>query len=200
MFHEATDHCYRNCLGHFGQNAAILDVGIGNGLMMKNYHPLIKSKGLKIIGLDINKTYLNHCDNLIQSYGLEDYIQICNTPVESYVPQNGNGYDFILFSMSFMLLEDQKSVLDRVKHWLAPGGQIVFFQTVFKLKFILMEVIKPRLRYITTIDFGKITYETDFFSLLDETNLSILEDRLLKHTWYKGEYRMIVTKNGDGRA
>ncbi|MBW1698004.1 MAG: class I SAM-dependent methyltransferase [Deltaproteobacteria bacterium] len=197
MIEEATDHCYRNCLNYFEHNSSILDVGIGNGLMMKTYHPLIKSKGLKITGLDINKAYLNHCDSLIHSYGLENHIRICNQPVETYIPLNGNCYDFILFSMSFMLLKDQKAVLQRVKNWLKPGGKVVFFQTIFKMKSKLMEYVKPRLRYITTIDFGSVTYENDFFKLLEETNLSILEDRLLKRKWFKGEYRMIVTEKAN---
>jgi alpha-N-acetylglucosaminidase len=197
MIKEATDHCYGNCLDYFAQNSSILDVGIGNGLMMKTYHPLIKSKGLKITGLDINKTYLNHCDNLIHSYGLENNIQICNQAVEAYVPRNGSCYDFVLFSMSFMLLSDQKTVLKRVRKWLKPDGQILFFHTVFKMKSKLMEYVKPRLKYITTIDFGNVTYENDFLALLKDTDLSILEDRLLEQKWFKGEYRMIVTKKAD---
>ena len=197
MIKEATDHCYRNCLDYFEQNSSILDVGIGNGLMMKTYHPLIKSKGLKITGLDINKAYLNHCDSLIHSFGLENHIQICNQPVEAYVPVNGSCYDFILFSMSFMLLSDQKTVLQRVRKWLKPQGQIVFFHTVFKMKSKLMEYVKPRLKYITTIDFGNVTYENDFLALLKDIDLSVLEDRLLEQKWFKGEYRMIVTKKAD---
>ena len=197
VIEEATHHCYQSCLNYFGQDSAILDVGIGNGIMLKTYHPLIKSKRLKITGLDINKEYLNHCDSLIHNYGLENYIEICNEPVESYVPQGDSCFDFILFSMSFMLLPDQKSVLKRIKSWLNPNGQIVFFQTVYKMQFKLMEFIKPRLKYITTIDFGSVTYETDFFDTLKETSLSVLEDRLLKQKWFRGEYRMIATAKPD---
>lgn len=197
MIEEATHHCYQNCLNYFGQNASILDVGIGNGIMLKTYHPLIKSKRFKITGLDINKEYLNHCDCLIHNYGLEDYIKICNQPVESYMPQGNSRFDFILFSMSFMLLPDQRGVLQRVKNWLKPNGQIVFFQTVYRMPFKLMEFIKPRLKYITTIDFGRVTYETEFFNTLKETDLSVLEDRLLKEKWFRGEYRMIATEKAN---
>ena len=60
-----------------------------------------------------------------------------------------------------------------------------------------MEVIKPGLKYVTTIDFGSVTYETDFFDTLKETNLSVLDDRLLKQKWFRGEYRMIATAKAD---
>ncbi len=190
---DVTDHCYKNSLGYFSNNSTILDVGIGNGLMMKNYHSLIKSKRLKITGIDINKQYLNHCDHLIRTYQLENNIEIFCKPVETYEPQKKGYFDYIFFSMSFMLFNDQKLVLDRIKDWLKVGGEIIFFQTMFKERFRLMEIIKPKLKYITTIDFGNVTYEEDFFALLDEKKLSILEDRLLKREWFKGEYRMIVT-------
>lgn len=92
-----------------------------------------------------------------------------------------------------MLFNNQEFVLDRIKNWLKPDGEIVFFQTMFKEKVRLIEFIKPKLKYITTIDFGKVTYEKDFFALMNEKKLSISEDRLIKKAWFKGEYRMIVT-------
>ena len=190
---DVTNYCYENCLDYFSKNSAILDVGIGNGVMMKNYHSLIKSKGLKITGIDINKNYLNHCESLIKAYQLESYIEIYNKSVESYFPPEKNYFDFVLFSMSFMLFEDQWLVLDHVKDWLKPSGKIVFFQTMFKEKSSLIDFIKPKLKYLTTIDFGKVTYEDDFFALLNAKNLSVSEDRLIKREWFNGEYRMIAT-------
>ena len=160
---------------------------------MKNYHSLIKSKGLMITGIDINKNYINHCNSLIRTYQLGNYIETCHVSVETYEPPKKEYFDFILFSMSFMLLNDQQLVLDQIKDWLKPDGKIVFFQTMFKERSRLMEFIKPRLKYITTIDFGKVTYEKDFLALLNEKELSISEDRLIKQRWFKGKYRMIVT-------
>lgn len=192
IIHDATDHCYRNCLDYFHENTRILDVGIGNGLMMESCHPIIKAKGLHIIGLDVNESYLNHCGEMIQTYGLNSHVQIYGQPVEIYEPETKPVFDFILFSMSFMLIPNQREVLDRVVSWLKPNGRIVFFQTLFTEKSRLIEFIKPRLKYITTIDFGDVTYEKDFIFLLQEKELTILENRCIKHTWFRGEYRMIV--------
>ena len=196
---SVTNYCYKNCLEYFTPDSTILDVGIGNGVMLKNYHMLIKDKMLKITGIDINKSYLDHCNGFIKAYRLEDYIQIHQQPVQSYEPPSSPYFDFILFSMSFMLFNQQGVVLDRVKEWLKPGGKIIFFQTMFKERAPLMELIKPKLKFVTTIDFGKVTYEKPFFALLDEKNLTINEDRLIKKEWFKGEYRMIVSslQNGD---
>lgn len=200
---DVTDLCYKNCLSYFPEKSRVLDVGIGNGVMTKNYHSLIKNKDIKITGIDINKSYLNHCDRLIRAYQLENHIQIFHKSVEAYAPPQKEYFDFILFSMSFMLFHNQQIVLDRVRHWLKPEGKIVFFQTMFQKRSRLMEFVKPKLKYFTTIDFGKVTYDHDFYHLLERNHLSIFEDKLLKREWFKGEYRIIVTSvsngNGGGR-
>jgi SAM-dependent methyltransferase len=197
---SATNHCYKNCLEYLPDNSSILDVGIGNGIMLKNYHSLIKGKGLKITGIDINKIYLAHCSSLIRGYQLENHVEILHVPVESYQPPRGQYFDFILFSMSFMLLVDQHLVLDRIRDWLKPGGKIIFFQAMFGRKYWFIDFIKPKLKYMTTVDFGSAIYEEDFFAVLNEKNLSVSEYRPVKKEWHKGLYCMIVASIGDGRG
>jgi len=198
---DVTDICYKNCLDYFPPDSKILDVGIGNGIMIRQYHDVIKSKGLQITGIDINEDYLKHCRSLIRRWELGDQIEVHFSPVESYAPPEGEYFDYILFSMSFMLFEDQKLVLDRIKPWLKPYGKVVFFQTMFKDKSLLLEVIKPKLKYVTTIDFGRVTYDRDFYDLLDRSEISVTEDRMLKKEWFKGEYRLIIStpRNGNGK-
>ncbi len=190
---NVTNYCYQNSLDCFCPNARILDVGIGNGVMLENFHQIIKTKNLKITGIDINKSYLKHCKSLIDSYHLEDYIDIYHEAVETYSPPEDHYFDFVLFSMSFMLFENQQLVLDLVKNWVKPNGNVLFFQTMYKDRFKLMEMVKPKLKHFTTIDFGSVTYEKDFFDLLEKNHMSIAEDRMIKREWFRGEYRMFVT-------
>ena len=192
LIKPVTDLCYQNCLAYFADNAAVLDVGIGNGIMTRKYHRLIKSKNLKITGLDINQNYLNHCAGLIKKYHLENNIQIYEKPVEVYKPRENNFFDTIFFSMSFLLFKNQDLVLDRIKNWVKPTGEIIFFQTIYSKRLRLMEFIKPNLKYLTGIEFGGVTYESDFFELLKEKQFLTKENRLLKRNWFQGEYRMIV--------
>lgn len=190
---NVTNLCYQNCIECFRPETRILDVGIGNGVMLDNFHHIIKAKKLKITGIDINKSYLKHCKSLIEFYSLNDYINIHHEAVEKYSPPEKHYFDSILFSMSFMLLNNQQHVLDLVKNWIKPDGHVMFFQTMFKDKFKLMEMIKPKLKHITTIDFGMVTYEKEFFNLLETNGMTISEDRLIKQEWFKGEYRMLIT-------
>jgi ubiquinone/menaquinone biosynthesis C-methylase UbiE len=154
---------------------------------------MIKSKGLKITGIDINSSYLRHCSNMISQWQLDNYIEIIHQPVELFSPKENQYYDFILFSMSFMLFKDQGLVLGRIQPWLKSSGKVIFFQTMFRNKSVLIEFIKPRLKYLTTIDFGKVTYADDFIRLMKEKHMLITQDRLIKKEWFKGEYHLIIT-------
>lgn len=191
---DATDCCYRSSLDYFTENAVILDVGIGNGVMVKDYHDAIKKKRLQIIGLDINSTYLRQCQMLVEDYDLSDRIKLYQQAVEAFNPHQNGSFDFIFFSMSFMLLKDQAAVLERVSNWLRPQGEIVFFQTMFKRRNRFIEVLKPRLKNLTTIDFGKMTYDADFYDLLEKLHFSVQMDRCMKRTWYNGTYRIISAR------
>ncbi|MFP4083321.1 MAG: class I SAM-dependent methyltransferase [Desulfonatronovibrio sp.] len=194
IFSDMTRLCYNNCLQLYPQNAEILDVGIGNGVMIKKNHKLIKEKNLRITGLDINKHYLEHCRKMIIEFGLEQQVKAIRQSVLTFNPPKTHCYDYIFFGQSFMLMNDQKKILERTKDWLRPEGKVIFFQTMFKNKSKLMEFVKPRLKFLTTVDFGKVTYEKDFYALLDHGNFSSCEDKLLKKNVFKGEHRLIVTQ------
>lgn len=191
---EVTDGCYGTCLPVFPASARILDVGIGNGAMIKTYHDVIRAKRLSITGLDVDRDYLEHCNRLIRDYGLETNIHTELTPVEEYSPPAPGYFDCVLFSMSFMLLRDPRLVLRRIRPWLGAGGQVVFVQTMFRHTSRLLELVKPRLKYVTSVDFGRVIYEGDFLLLLRSEGLQILDDRLIARKWFGGECRMVCAR------
>lgn len=197
LIHRTTNECYRGSLHYVVPGSRLLDVGIGNGIMLEAFHPLIKSKGLKITGIDIDASYLKHCKELIRKHRLEDYLDVCQGSAESYAPGQQGSFDFVLFCMSFMLLRNPRLVLERVKGWLKPGGEIVFTQALFKRRSRLVDLVKPKLKYFTTVDFGRATYEKDFFDLLGNNGLAVKEDRVLKGEWLNSQCRMIVASFRD---
>lgn len=132
---HATDCCYQSCLEYFHPESTILDVAIGNGIMLENYRRLIKSKRLRIAGIDINKSYLKHYSSLIKSYDLENYISVYYDRIETYEPPTSACFNFVLFSMSFMLFADQEFVLNKIKDWRKPDGEIIFFKPSIRTGF-----------------------------------------------------------------
>jgi ubiquinone/menaquinone biosynthesis C-methylase UbiE len=188
-----TTECYGSSLHYVARGSHLLDVGIGNGIMIETFHPLIKAKDLRITGIDIDADYLARCGVLIARHQLEDYVNVCRGCAETYVAPQERCFDVVLFGMSFMVLRDQRTVLRRARNWLKPGGEIVFVQTMFRKRSRLLDLVKPKLKYFTTIDFGTAVYEKDFFALLQENGLSIKEDRVLTGAWFNNQSRMIVT-------
>ena len=186
FIHGITNECYQNSLHYVPGGSRLLDVGIGNGIMLETFHPLIRSKRLRITGIDIDAGYLKHCQELIEKHRLEDCLEVCHESAETYVPRQAGSFDFVLFGMSFMLLGDQRSVLARARDWLRPGGQVIFVQALFRRRSRLVDWVKPKLKYLTTIDFGRAIYERDFFALLRESGLTVREDRVLKGRGAKG--------------
>jgi alpha-N-acetylglucosaminidase len=112
--------------------------------------------------------------------------------VECFTPKAKEKFDVIFFSMSFMLMSNPRAVLDKVKPWLAQSGEILFVQTMFKNHSRFREFIKPRLKYLTTIDFGTPTYENDFFTLLRSAGLKVTADQLLAARRFGGDLRLIA--------
>jgi ubiquinone/menaquinone biosynthesis C-methylase UbiE len=199
FIHRITNECYGGALDYVSHGSRLLDVGIGNGIMLETFGPLIKSKRLKITGIDIDAGYLKHCKELIRKHQLGDYLDVWQGSAESYTPGPQGCFDFVLFCMSFMVLRDPRSVLDRARSWLKPGGEIVFVQALFKRRSRLVDLVKPKLKYLTTVDFGRATYEKDFFDLLSENGLTVREDRVLKGEWLNSQCRMIVASFQDAR-
>lgn len=192
LIHAVTTEYYRACLDYFPAGSRILDVGIGNGIMIERFHTLIRARRLRITGIDIDSVYLSHCRRLIRRYGLDDCIETQEGAVEYYEPGAPGRFDFVLFSMSFMLLTDPQAVLQRVTRWLEPQGQIVFAQAMYRERSRFMDIVKPKLKYVTAVDFGRMTYERDFFTLLRGNDLSVREDRVVGSEPFHGQCRVIV--------
>ena len=191
---QVTIDGYKVVLEHASKGALILDVGIGNGLMIKHYHAIIKRKKIKIIGIDINRVYLKHCANLIEHYGLQDNFKLVANSIENFLPPEKQSFDCIVFSMSLMLLKDkQQDIIESVKNWMKPDGRIIFSQVEFEKNNKFLNFIKPKLKYLTTIDFGEIIYRDEFLSFLESNSLRVIENISRNKNFFKGKHRITMT-------
>lgn len=152
--------------------AKILDVGIGTGGALAANAETLRRKNLRVVGIDIDADYIARCQALLADRGLEDLVE---ARLESVYDHTGGPYEAAYFSASFMLLPDPRAALDHVGSMLSEGGRLYFTQTFENQRSALMERFKPMLRTLTTIDFGRVTYEDDFRTELATANVDLIE-------------------------
>ncbi|HQR52197.1 MAG TPA: methyltransferase domain-containing protein [Burkholderiales bacterium] len=163
---------YREVLKRLPRGARLLDVGIGTGGALVRNAALVRSRDLHIVGVDIDGVYLRRCRKLVGETGLGRYV----TPLlESVYDHRGGPYDAIYFSASFMLLPDPVGALRHAAQMLAPGGRIYFTQTIHTKRAPVMEKVKPLLHRLTTIHFGRVTYEHELVEVVGRSGLHLHE-------------------------
>lgn len=187
-----TTSWYAAVLDRVPDGSRILDVGIGTGgALVANGHTL-RHKDLHVTGIDIDRDYIERCRRLVAEHRLEDRVL---ARLESVYDHRSGPYEAVYFSASFMLLPDPRRALDHVGAMLTPDGRLYFTQTFENERSALIERVKPMLRTLTTIDFGRVTYEDDFRAELDAARIELLEMSRLGGTRSRS-YHIAVARPG----
>jgi protein-L-isoaspartate O-methyltransferase len=170
---------YRAVLIRLPDRARVLDVGIGTGGAVSRCADLVRAKDLRIVGVDIDRDYLERCVSGLSRAGLDEHVSTC---LASVYDHRGGPYDAVYCSASLMLLPDPVGALTHVATQLEPTGQMFFTQTFHHRRSRLVEKLKPMIRHVTTIHFGRVTYEDEFRAALVDAGLDLVEFVPLKST------------------
>jgi SAM-dependent methyltransferase len=193
-----TTDWYREVLGRLPDGARVLDVGIGTGAALARCADLVRAKELEVVGLDIDPDYLKRCRTEMARAGLSDRV----TPILSSVYDHCDGpYDAVYFSASLMLLPDPAAAIAHVAGQLAPEGRLFSTQTFHHRRSLLLERAKPMIHRVTTIHFGRVTYEDEFRRAFVDAGVDLVELVTMSGTRWSS-YRLAVarvTDHGDGR-
>lgn len=194
-----TTDWYRTVLGRLPDGARVLDVGIGTGAALARSADLVRAKGLDIVGLDIDRDYLERCRAEMAKAGLSAQV----TPVlASVYDHTGGPYDAVYFSASLMLLPDPAAAIARTAGQLVPGGRLFSTQTFHHRRSPLLERAKPMMRHVTTVHFGRVTYEDDFRRAFVDAGVDLVELVTMSGT-RRSSYRLAVARvrdEDDGRG
>lgn len=163
---------YRSVLERLPHGCRLLDIGIGTGSALLANADLLIAKDVHVTGVDIDADYIDRCQRAVAERGLADRI---DARLESVYDHRGGPYDAAYFSASFMLLPDPPAALRHVRSLLVADGRIYFTQTFEHRPSRLVERVKPLLRVLTTIDFGRVTYEQEFRRALEAADITIEE-------------------------
>jgi SAM-dependent methyltransferase len=168
---------YGAVLDRLPRGARLLDVGIGTGGALLEHADRLRVQDLHVVGVDIDADYVARCRSEAARHGVADRV---DARLESIYDHRGGPYDAAYFSASFMLLPDPPAAVRHVATLLAPGGRIFFTQTFEHERSPLMEAVKPLLKRVTTIDFGRVTYEDEFVRTVAAAGFDC-EERIVLH-------------------
>lgn len=166
-----TSGWYREVLRRLPCGTRLLDVGIGTGAALVRCADLIRERELAIVGIDVDADYLARCERAVRRAGLAGV----SPRLESVYEHHDGPYDAAYFSASLMLLPDPVAAVRRVATLLRPGGTLYATQTFQLRRSRLAERGKPLIRYVTTIEFGRVTYEEDFRACLAAAGVELAE-------------------------
>lgn len=167
-----TSRWYAEVLGRVPEGAALLDVGIGTAGALLANAKLVEQKGLCVTGIDIDADYIARARRRLRDSPLGDHVK---ADLESVYDHQGGPYDAVYFSGSLMLLPEPERALRHCRALLRPGGRIYFTQAFQVQPSRWMEMVKPRLKQVTSIDFGRVTYEDDFRAQIRAAGLEVEE-------------------------
>lgn len=172
---------YKCVLEELQPGSCILDVGIGTGGALCANKQLAEARDITVVGLDYDHDYIVRARQNTAAAGMCGRVQCVHASVYDMplpAPTHGGAlYDTVYFSGSIVLMPDPAGALKAVTSVLKPGGRILITQT-FQLHTVPgFSLFKPLLRYITSIDFGALTFEKDLRLIVASADMKMEEYR-----------------------
>ena len=186
---------YRELIKRLPEGARVLDVGIGTGTALLSNADAVLAKKLEWIGLDVDRSYVRHCNESLVSSSLRDHasaalasiydedaliaIKKARAGTDRFSLSSGSKaepllFDCVYFSGSFSLLPDPEQALRMAKSALKPGGRIFITQTFQHKAPPLFGQLKPLLKYLTTIDFGRLFFARQVEGIVRDSGLTLV--------------------------
>lgn len=167
-FKLATPLLFYNTIKKIEPNSRVLDFGCGNGICYSNklIKKTILSNNLSIDGIDIDIVYIDKCKQRIIDEQLNSNVTIRLMDIFDYEIKNEEErFDYVIFSESAPVLSDElltNIIKHVIKNLVKTDGKIIFINNLTNDENSAMIKIKPLLKYICMIDFGRILTQKNF--------------------------------------
>jgi len=197
-----TEKWYKAVLEQQEEGSIILDVGVGTASALLRCKDIVISKKLRIIGIDYDKYYITAGQDSIQNEGpvLSKLIQLHHCDLYNREQLDSLLKDVnvntVYFSGSFslipkpvealkvaaLILKKRNTTIDgnngsSTEHAIKRDedlGNIYITQTYQRRVLPLFSVIKPLLKYLTTIDFGNLVREEEVLEFFEDNDVKDL--------------------------
>lgn len=161
---NATYNSYYLILEEMKNGSTLLDVGAGDGIYFTNPKiiKIIKDKKLKIKCIDIDVNSINICKHRIYYSNLINYVEAESIDLLDI----HDNYDYVLFMDCYPVIE--LSLMNKlVEHSKKLTNNIWLFHNLFKEKNNVLAYLKPKLKYITLNDFGRLTTVNEMKDIIE---------------------------------
>lgn len=158
-----TKNLYEKFFKNCKRNAKILDIGIGNGYAIVKNEKIIKSKNLKIYGVDIDDYSVKKCQENIDKYNLNNHIKVVNKDFfklthhdyQSFI--NNEYFDIVFYSNSYSVIPNIGDFIIHSKKYIHNNGSVITSTTLYNNFNKTMDFLKKNVKYLLfNIDFGRI--------------------------------------------
>ncbi|KAG6584775.1 uncharacterized protein IUM83_19856 [Phytophthora cinnamomi] len=135
---------------------------------------MLRAKSITVDGVDYDADYVARCRTLLRERQLQARVNVHHASIYDF---SGPGpYDAVYFSSSLMLMPDAVKALRHCVGMLKPeSGRVYVTQTIQTSHSKLVELGKPLLKFLTTIDFGSVTYEEELLNTFKKAGLTVRE-------------------------
>lgn len=180
-FPLSTPNLFYSVLKEIPNNSRILDFGCGSGICYRKIDTidLVVKSNYKITGIDIDKVAIDKFQNKINSNSLGNKINlICGDIFKMEINEK---FDYVIFSESVPLLSGEflNNLISYIKsNLLQTGGKIIFINNLTENPQSIIKFIKPKIKYITTIDFGRVLSKNEFDNLAKINNMNVTYELL----------------------
>eukprot|EP00756_Hemistasia_phaeocysticola_P040701 Hpha_TRINITY_DN16877_c2_g6::TRINITY_DN16877_c2_g6_i1::g.153231::m.153231 len=176
---KMTAKWYAAVLNRLDEGSRVLDIGIGTASALCVHSKTLQQRRHTFVGVDYDAAYIKKANQVAARAAVSDRLRLhCKSVYDDDLRKaTGDNFDAVYFSGSFTLMPDPVGALKATAGLLKPGGKIYITQTYQKRHTPVLGWLKPMLKYLTTIDFGQLTYETDIAKILKDSGMTVEENK-----------------------
>lgn len=191
----STSVLYGKTIDTLPDNCTILDIGFGNATCALNNLEKLKSKGIRVDGVDIDEDYINSAKNKISNLKAEKWITA--TKMDMLDISDELKWDFVLFSESYPVIprELMSEFMHKAKKLTNRDDGILFMHNLCDHPTWIGDWCKRHSPYLLGVDFGRYTSEKEFEEHLKECGLEITEKKVLFQLLMKNYPQEYATKS-----
>lgn len=197
-----TSRWYRLVLLRCPMGCSMLDVGIGNASSLLLNRDIVQSKGLSVVGVEYDAAYVVAARRALSQLAIPpSSIRVEQSDIHLYNSDYQERYDCIYFSGSFMIIPHQVKALQHAMRMLktpeSKDKPTLYFTQTFETSNYFGRWVKPTLkrllRLLTTVDFGRVTFEREFREVLTAAGAEVVE-MIEIHRGWSGSSRLVVAR------